>query len=90
MPATRRRPAASRARPAGLDDDVRRRILLLETAAVLDSRADRAPDPAQAATLRRRAAQRRREAEAIRDGPAGEGVVAERSLRTPRGGARTA
>ena len=58
----------------GPGDDVRRMILLLETAAVLDSRADRAPDPAQAATLRRRAGQRLREAQALRDCLVADGV----------------
>jgi hypothetical protein len=41
-------------------------VLLMETAAVLDSRAGRATDPTQAAVLRRRAEQRLREAESIR------------------------
>jgi hypothetical protein len=50
-------------------------ILLLETAAVLESRAERAPDPTQAATLRRRAEQRIRDAESIRDVLAAEGVA---------------
>jgi len=58
----------------GLGDDVRRMILLLETAAVLNSRADRAPDPTQAATLRRRAAQRLREAQSLRDCLVADGV----------------
>jgi hypothetical protein len=43
-------------------------VLLLETAAVLEARARRAPDPTQAAILRRRAEQRVREAEEIRIG----------------------
>jgi hypothetical protein len=43
-------------------------VLLLETAAVLESRARRAADPTQAAILRRRAEQRVREAEEIRNG----------------------
>jgi hypothetical protein len=42
-------------------------VLLLETAAVLESRARRASDPTQAAILRRRAEQRVREAELIRE-----------------------
>lgn len=49
-------------------------VLLLETAAVLESRARRVADPTQASVLRRRAEQRVREAEQIRsrlglDGP---------------------
>jgi hypothetical protein len=40
--------------------------LLLETAAVLDLRADRSADPAQVAVLRRRAEHRRQEAARIR------------------------
>jgi hypothetical protein len=49
-------------------------VLLLETAAVLESRARRVADPTQASILRRRAEQRVREAEEIRsrlglDGP---------------------
>jgi len=41
-------------------------ILLMETAAVLESRAARAGSPAQALVLRRRAEQRLREAESLR------------------------
>ena len=61
-------------------------VLLMETAAVLDARAGRATDPAQAAVLRRRAEQRLREAESIRAGLAADG--AERPSRldpAPRG-----
>ncbi len=50
-------------------------ILLLETAAVLDTRAGRATDPVQAAVLRRRAGQRLREAESIRAGLASGGAA---------------
>jgi hypothetical protein len=46
--------------------DLRRMALHLETAAVLESRARRATDPAQEAVLWRRAEQRRREAARIR------------------------
>jgi hypothetical protein len=42
-------------------------VLLLETADVLERRARRAADPAQVAVLLRRAGQRRREAEALRE-----------------------
>ena len=50
-------------------------VLLMETAAVLASRAERAGDPTQAAILRRRAEQRLREAESIRDGLAADGAA---------------
>jgi hypothetical protein len=46
--------------------DLRRMALHLETATVLDLRAERATDPAQVATLRQRAEQRRRQAARIR------------------------
>jgi hypothetical protein len=46
--------------------DLRTMALHLETAAVLDLKAGRATDPAQVATLRRRAEQRRRQAARIR------------------------
>jgi hypothetical protein len=48
-------------------DDLRRMVLLLETADVLERRARRTPDPAQVAVLLRRAEQRRREADVIRE-----------------------
>src|SRR5688500_664711 len=68
MSSSRRRPPlrAPASRIAS-GEEFRRMILLLETAAVLESRAERAADPTQAATLRRRAEQRICEAEAIRD-----------------------
>ena len=50
-------------------------VLLMETAAVLDSRAGRASDPTQAAVLRRRAEQRLREAESIRAMLAADGAA---------------
>ena len=50
-------------------------VLLMETAAVLDSRAGRATDPTQAAILRRRAEQRLREAESIRAVLAADGAA---------------
>jgi len=46
--------------------ELRRMALHLETAAVLESRAQRGTDPAQVDTLRRRAEQRRRQAARIR------------------------
>ena len=46
-------------------------VLLLETAEVLEARARRCPDPAQAAVLLRRAQQRRQQAARLREGPAG-------------------
>ena len=50
-------------------------ILLMETAAVLESRAARAGTPAQALVLRRRAEQRLREAESIRSQLAAAGAA---------------
>jgi hypothetical protein len=58
-----------------LASDMRRMALHLETAAVLDLRAQRASDPAQVAVLRRRAEQRRREAARIRAHLAARGVA---------------
>jgi hypothetical protein len=58
-----------------LASELRRMALHLETAAVLDLRAQRATDPAQVAVLRRRAEQRRREAARIRAQLAARGVV---------------
>jgi hypothetical protein len=55
--------------------ELRRMALHLETAAVLDIRAQRATDPAQIAVLRRRAEQRRREAARIRAHLAARGVA---------------
>lgn len=46
--------------------DLRRMVLLLETAAVLESRARRHGDPMQVGVLLRRAGRRRREAAEIR------------------------
>jgi hypothetical protein len=47
--------------------DLRRMALHLETAAVLELRAQRTTDPRQVAVLRRRAEQRRREAARLRE-----------------------
>jgi hypothetical protein len=58
-----------------LASELRRMALHLETAAVLDLRAQRATDPAQVAVLRRRAEQRRREAARIRGRLAEQGVA---------------
>jgi hypothetical protein len=79
-----RRPAAAEGRQAvpvdpRLASDLRRMALLLETAAVLDLRADRSADPAQVAVLRRRAEQRRQEAARIRSRLSALGVA----LRAP-------
>ena len=63
---------------------MRRMVLLLETAEVLEARARRCPDPAQAAVLLRRAQQRRQQAAGLRE----EGLparVAAAPLRTGRG-----
>jgi hypothetical protein len=48
-------------------DDLRRMVLLLETAAVLESRARRRGDPGQVDVLLRRALRRRREAAELRE-----------------------
>ena len=56
-------------------DDLRRMVLLLETADVLERRARRTPDPAQVAVLLRRAEQRRREADALRERLAARGAA---------------
>jgi hypothetical protein len=56
-------------------DDLRRMVLLLETADVLERRARRTPDPAQVSVLLRRAEQRRREADALRERLAARGAA---------------
>jgi hypothetical protein len=53
---------------AGRTEVMRRVVLLLETAEVLEARARRCPDPAQAAVLLRRAQQRRQQAAGLREG----------------------
>jgi hypothetical protein len=68
-------PRAAAAADPQLASDLRRMALHLETAAVLDLRAQRAGDPAQVAVLRRRAEQRRREAARIRAHLAARGVA---------------
>ena len=55
--------------------DLRRMVLLLETAAVLEARARRAGDPAQVAVLLRRAEHRRREAAELRGQLAARGAA---------------
>jgi hypothetical protein len=50
-------------------------VLLLETADVLERRARRTVDPAQVAVLLRRAEQRRREADALRERLAARGAA---------------
>ena len=56
-------------------DDLRRMVLLLETADVLERRARRTSDPAQVTVLLRRADQRRREATALRERLAARGAA---------------
>ena len=63
------------ARPADPSAQLRRMALLLETAAVLDLRAQRAADPLQVAVLRRRAEQRRQEAAGLREHLAARGMA---------------
>jgi hypothetical protein len=67
-----------------LASELRRMALHLETAAVLDLRAQRATDPAQVTVLRRRAEQRRREAARIRAHLAEHGVALSMSALRPR------
>jgi hypothetical protein len=55
--------------------DLRRMVLLLETAAVLEARARRSEDPAQVAVLLRRAEHRRREATELREQLAARGAA---------------
>jgi hypothetical protein len=50
-------------------------VLLLETADVLERRARRTSDPVQVSVLRRRAEQRRREANALRESLAARGAA---------------
>jgi len=50
-------------------------VLLLETADVLERRARRTSDPAQVSVLMRRAEQRRREANALRESLAARGAA---------------
>jgi hypothetical protein len=65
---------ADGARPDAVAE-LRRMALHLETATVLELRAQRATDPAQVATLRQRAEQRRRQAARIRARLAAEGAA---------------
>ena len=74
------RPAAH----AGRTEVMRRMVLLLETAEVLELRARRCPDPAQAAVLLRRSQQRRQQAAALREGlPAHAAATPVRAAATP-------
>lgn len=63
--------------------DLRQMALHLETAAVLEIRARRATDPAQVAVLRRRAEQRRAQADRIRAKLTADGAALDRSTRMP-------
>jgi hypothetical protein len=63
-------------------DDLRRMVLLLETADALERRARRTIDPAQVAVLVRRAHQRREEAEALRQRLAARGAALARQTAT--------
>src|SRR5687768_13067355 len=56
-------------------DDLRRMVLLLETADVLERRARRASDQAQVTVLMRRAEQRRHEANVLRECLAARGAA---------------
>ena len=67
---------------AGGADDLRRMVLLLETADVLERRARRTTDPAQVAVLLRRAQQRRAEADALRERLAARGAALTRQQAT--------
>jgi hypothetical protein len=59
----------------GNADDLRRMVLLLETADVLERRARRTSDPAQGRVLLRRAEQRRKEATGLRERLAARGAA---------------
>ncbi len=56
-------------------DDLRRMVLLLETADVLERRARRTTDPVQVDVLLRRAQQRRQEAQTLREHLAARGAA---------------
>jgi hypothetical protein len=62
-------------RAVGRTDELRRMVLLLETAEVLEARARRTSDPAQTVVLLRRAEQRRQQAARLREGLAALGAV---------------
>ena len=61
--------------------DLRKLALHLETAAVLELKARRTTDPAQVATLRRRAEQRRRQAALLRARLAASGAAVPEPVR---------
>jgi hypothetical protein len=68
-------PSPHRTGGPDLAADLRKMALHLETAAVLELRARRTTDPAQVATLRHRADQRRRQAARLRARLAAEGAA---------------
>ncbi len=70
-------------RTAELSGELRRMALHLETAAVLELRAQRTADPLQVTVLRRRAEQRRQEAARLRDRLAACGLALPRGQRVP-------
>ncbi|MGY1733350.1 hypothetical protein ACI798_17720 [Geodermatophilus sp. SYSU D01045] len=71
-------------RPAqDLSGELRRMALHLETAAVLELRAQRTTDPVQVVVLRRRAEQRRQEAARLRERLAACGVALPLGQRAP-------
>ena len=65
-------------------DELRRMVLLLETAEVLELRARRTRDVAQVAVLQRRAEHRRREAAELREALAARGAARPASERRKR------
>jgi hypothetical protein len=68
-------PAPRPSADPGGNAQLRRMVLLLETAAVLEARARRCGDPAQVAVLLRRAEHRRSEAVALREQLAARGAA---------------
>lgn len=78
MTSVRRQSELSQPRSSGVAngaDDLRRMVLLLETADVLERRARRTSDPAQVEVLLHRSEQRRREANALRESLAARGAA---------------
>src|SRR5687767_8877486 len=68
-------PGSRSSQVAGGADDLRRMVLLLETADVLERRARRTSDHAQVDVLLRRSDQRRRQANALRERLAARGAA---------------